>query len=81
MQRRSQAWRRLDLLAAAARQLLESSTVSESVLLQRAARLLTSALATWAMVDVRHRGQLRRHYVAGPDDPESAGLTQRSCVS
>ncbi len=67
--------RRLDLLAAAARQLLESSTVSESVLLQRAARLLTSALATWAVVDVRHRGQLRRHYVAGPDDPESAGLT------
>jgi PAS domain S-box-containing protein len=67
--------RRLDLLAAAARQLLESSTVSESVLLQRAARLLTSALATWAVVDVRHRGQLRRHYVAGPDDPESARLT------
>jgi serine phosphatase RsbU (regulator of sigma subunit)/PAS domain-containing protein len=67
--------RRLDLLAAAARQLLESSTVSESVLLQRAARLLTSTLATWAIVDVQHRGQLRRHYVAGPDDPESAGLT------
>jgi serine phosphatase RsbU (regulator of sigma subunit)/PAS domain-containing protein len=67
--------RRLDLLAAAARQLLESSTVSESVLLQRAARLLTGALATWAVVDVQRRGQLRRHYVAGPDDPDSAGLT------
>jgi len=67
--------RRLDLLAAAARQLLESSTVSESVLLQRAARLLTGALATWAVVDVQRRGQLRRHYVAGPDDLDSAGLT------
>ncbi len=67
--------RRLDLLAAAARQLLENSPVSESVLLQRAARLLTSALATWAVVDVRRRGQLRRHYVAGPEDPDSAALT------
>ncbi|HSR84407.1 MAG TPA: SpoIIE family protein phosphatase [Streptosporangiaceae bacterium] len=70
------AARRLDLLAAAARLLLAGSTVSESVLLQRAARLLTSALATWAMVDIRRRGQLRRHYVAGPDDPALAGLTQ-----
>jgi PAS domain S-box-containing protein len=66
--------RRLDLLAGAARQLLESSTVSESVLLQRAARLLSGGLATWAIVDVRRRGQLRRHYVAGPDDPDSASL-------
>jgi serine phosphatase RsbU (regulator of sigma subunit)/PAS domain-containing protein len=66
--------RRLDLLAGAARQLLESSTVSESVLLQRSARLLSGELATWAIVDVRRRGQLRRHYVAGPDDPGSASL-------
>src|SRR5215472_6035486 len=63
------AARRLDLLAAAGRQLLEGSTVSESVLLQRAARLLTGELATWAVVDVRRRGQLHRHYVSGPDDP------------
>jgi PAS domain S-box-containing protein len=66
--------RRLELLASAARQLLESSTVSESVLLQRSARLLSGALATWAILDVRRRGQLRRHYVAGPDDPDSASL-------
>jgi PAS domain S-box-containing protein len=69
------AARRLDLLAAAARQLLESSTVSESVVLQRAARLLTGVLSTWAVVDIHRRGQLRRHYVAGPDDPDSVGLT------
>jgi serine phosphatase RsbU (regulator of sigma subunit)/PAS domain-containing protein len=69
------ATRRLDLLAAAARLLLAGSTVSESVLLQRAARLLTEAVASWAIVDVRRRGQLHRHYVAGPDDPDSAGLT------
>jgi serine phosphatase RsbU (regulator of sigma subunit) len=69
------AARRLDLLASAARLLLESSTISESVLLQRCARLLSGTLATWVIVDVERRGQLRRHYVAGPDDPESAGLS------
>ncbi|HYK70335.1 MAG TPA: SpoIIE family protein phosphatase [Streptosporangiaceae bacterium] len=68
--------RRLDLLAEAARLLLEATTVSESVLLQRSARLLSDALATWAIVDLRRRGELRRHYVAGPDDPESADLAQ-----
>ena len=68
--------RRLDLLAAAARLLLEATTVSESVLLQRSARLLSGPLATWAIVDLRRRGELRRHYVAGPDDHESADVTR-----
>ena len=52
----------------------EGANISESVLLQRCARLLSGSLATWAIVDVQRRGQLRRHYVAGPDDPESSGL-------
>ena len=69
------ATRRFDLLAAAARQLLEARTVSESVLLQRTARLLSGALAAWTVVDVRRRDELRRHYVTGPDDHSSAGLT------
>jgi len=68
------ATRRLDVLAGAARLLLEGANISESVLLQRCARLLSGSLATWVMVDVRRRGQLRRTYVAGPDDPESSGL-------
>jgi serine phosphatase RsbU (regulator of sigma subunit)/PAS domain-containing protein len=68
------ATRRLDVLAGAARLLLEGANVSESVLLQRCARLLSGSLATWVIVDVRRRGQLRRTYVAGPDDPESSGL-------
>jgi PAS domain S-box-containing protein len=67
--------RRHDLLAEAARLLLEATTVSESVLLQRLARLLSGALATWAILDLHRRGELRRHYVAGPDDPESADVT------
>ncbi len=68
------AARRLELLAAAARLLLESANISESVLLQRCARLLSASMATWAIVDVRRREQLRRHYVAGPEDPTSSGL-------
>jgi PAS domain S-box-containing protein len=66
------ATRRLDLLAGAARLLLEGANVSESVLLQRCARLLSDGLATWTVVDMGRRGQLRRHYVTGPDDPEAA---------
>jgi PAS domain-containing protein len=75
------ATRRLDLLAGAARLLLESANISESVLLQRCARLLSGSLATWAIVDVRRRGQLRRHYAAGPDDPESSGLAHAVATS
>jgi PAS domain S-box-containing protein len=75
------AARRLDLLAAAARLLLEGASISESVLLQRCARLLSASMATWAVVDLRRRGQLRRHYVAGPDDPESAGLAHAMATS
>lgn len=68
------ATRRLDMLAAATRLLLESASISESVLLQRCGRLLTQELATWAVIDIRRRDQLRRHFVAGPDDHESVGL-------
>jgi serine phosphatase RsbU (regulator of sigma subunit)/PAS domain-containing protein len=68
--------RRADLLAAAARLLLENAAASESVILQRCARLLAGELATWVIVDVRRRGVLRRHFVAGPEDPTSARLAQ-----
>jgi len=68
------ATRRLDILAGAARLLLESATISESVLLQRCARLLSQGMATWVVIDLQRRGQLRRHYVASPDDPQSSGL-------
>jgi serine phosphatase RsbU (regulator of sigma subunit)/PAS domain-containing protein len=68
------ATRRLDVLAGAARLLLEGANISESVLLQRCATLLSGSLATWVIVDVHRRGQLRRTSVAGPEDPESSGL-------
>jgi serine phosphatase RsbU (regulator of sigma subunit)/PAS domain-containing protein len=68
--------RRNDLLLAAACLLLDNAAASESVILQRCARLLAGDVATWAIVDVHRRGALRRHFVAGPDDPTSARLTQ-----
>ncbi|HXB48699.1 MAG TPA: SpoIIE family protein phosphatase [Streptosporangiaceae bacterium] len=72
---------RLDLLAAAARLLLEGASISESVLLQRCARLLSASVSTWVIVDLRRRGQLRRHYIAGPDDPESTALAHAMATS
>jgi serine phosphatase RsbU (regulator of sigma subunit)/PAS domain-containing protein len=68
--------RRNDLLAAAACLLLDNAAASESVILQRCARLLAGDLAPWVIVDVRRRGALHRHFVAGPDDPASAKLAQ-----
>ncbi len=68
--------RRNDLLLAAACLLLDNAAASESVILQRCARLLTGDLATWVIVDMLRRGTLRRHFVAGPNDPTSGRLTQ-----
>jgi serine phosphatase RsbU (regulator of sigma subunit)/PAS domain-containing protein len=70
------AVRRTDLLAEAARLLLENAAASESVILQRCARLLAAELDAWVIVDVVRRGPLQRHFVAGPEDPAAARLTQ-----
>ncbi len=70
------AIRRTDLLADAARLLLENAAVSESVILQRCARLLATGLNAWVIVDIRRRGPLQRHFVAGPDDPAADRLAQ-----
>lgn len=67
---------RLDLLGAATRLVLENATVSESVMLQRCARLLASKLASWVIVDVERQGQLRRQFVIGPQDERSAELAR-----
>ena len=68
--------RRLDLATTASRLLLENVTFSESVTLQRCARLLSEALGAWVIVDMDRSGLLRRHYVTGPDKHESGQLTQ-----
>jgi serine phosphatase RsbU (regulator of sigma subunit)/PAS domain-containing protein len=68
--------RRLDLATTASRLLLENVTLSESVTLQRCARLLSDALGAWVIVDMDRSGLLRRHFVTGPDKHESGPLTQ-----
>ena len=68
--------RRLDLVTAATRILLENVTYSESVAVQQCARLLARELAVWVIVDVEHRGRLRRQAVAGPEDRASQELAR-----
>lgn len=68
--------RRLDLVTAANRLLLENVTRNESVTLQRCARLLAEELAAWVIVDVMRGRRLRRQFVAGPHDQRSAELAR-----
>lgn len=62
---------RYDLVTSAARLFLENATYSESVTLQRCARLLAGELAAWVIVDVERRQRLRRQFVMGPEDQPS----------
>ena len=62
---------RYDLVTSATRLFLENATYSESVTLQRCARLLASELAAWVIVDVERRQRLRRQFVMGPEDQPS----------
>ena len=60
--------RRLELLSAMGRLLLGETAVTEQVVLLRAARLLASLLADWALIDIDHDGRLERAIVAGDGD-------------
>ena len=66
--------RRLDLVMAATRLLLENITYSEPVALQRYARLLARELAAWVIVDVEGGQRLRRQHVSGPEDQRAEKL-------
>jgi serine phosphatase RsbU (regulator of sigma subunit)/PAS domain-containing protein len=65
--------RRLDLVTAVARLLLENEMYSESRMLQRCARLIARELTAWVIVDMDRGHRVRRQFVTGPDDP---GLTE-----
>jgi len=67
--------RRLDLVTAVARLLLENEGFSESRTLQRCARLIAAELRTWVIVDLERRHRMRRQFVLGPDDAGLAELT------
>jgi serine phosphatase RsbU (regulator of sigma subunit)/PAS domain-containing protein len=68
--------RRLDLVTAVARLLLENEGgYSESRTLQRCARLIARELTAWVIVDMDRGHRVRRQYVTGPDDPRLTELT------
>ena len=67
--------RRLDLVTAVARLLLENQGFSESRTLQRCARLIAAELTAWVIVDLDRRHRVRRQFVLGPDDAGLAELT------
>jgi serine phosphatase RsbU (regulator of sigma subunit)/PAS domain-containing protein len=69
--------RRMDMITAVTRLLLDNSTFSEAVTLQRCARLLAGDLASWVIVDVEREGLLRRHFVVGPQDGPAQELARR----
>jgi serine phosphatase RsbU (regulator of sigma subunit)/PAS domain-containing protein len=72
--------RRLDLVTAATRILLENVTYSEPVAVRQFARLLARELAVWVIVDVEHRGKLQRQCVAGPEDQPSQELARAAAA-
>ena len=69
--------RRMDMITAVTRLLLDNSTFSEAVTLQRCARLLAGDLASWVIVDVERAGELRRQFVIGPHDEPSEELARK----
>jgi serine phosphatase RsbU (regulator of sigma subunit)/PAS domain-containing protein len=83
--------KRMDMVTAVTRLLLDNSTFSEAVTLQRCARLLAGDMAAWVIVDVERAEKLRRQFVIGPpgeaadelarqmrrSDPEADTLTAR----
>ena len=58
--------RRMDMVTAVTGLLLDNSTFSEAVTLQRCARLLAGEIASWVIIDIERSGELRRQFVIGP---------------
>ena len=69
--------RRMDMVTAVTRLLLDNSTFSEAVTLQRCARLLAGDVATWVIIDVERADLLRRQFVVGPQDQAAQELARK----
>jgi serine phosphatase RsbU (regulator of sigma subunit)/PAS domain-containing protein len=69
--------RRMDMITEVTRLLLDNSTFSEAVTLQRCARLLAGGMASWVIIDIEREGQLRRQYLVGPHDEPSQDLARK----
>jgi serine phosphatase RsbU (regulator of sigma subunit) len=70
--------RRMDMVTAVTRLLLDNSTFSEAVTLQRCARLLAGDIASWVIIDVERAGRLQRQFVIGPRDEPSEELARKA---
>jgi len=68
--------KRLDMVTAVTRSLLDNSTFSEAVTLQRCARLLAGELADWVIIDIERGGRLRRQFAAGARDGQADKLAR-----
>jgi serine phosphatase RsbU (regulator of sigma subunit) len=69
--------RRMDMVTAVTRLLLDNSTFSEAVTLQRCARLLAGDVASWVIIDIERADLLRRQFVIGPQDQASKELARK----
>ena len=67
---------RMDMVVSVTRLLLDNSTFSEAVTLQRCARLLAGDLADWVIVDIERGDRLRRQIAAGPRDRQAEALAR-----
>jgi len=68
--------RRMDMITSITGLLLDNSTFTEAVTLQRCARLLAGDIADWVLVDMERGGRLRRQYAAGPRTTQSEELAR-----
>ncbi|HEY7263152.1 MAG TPA: SpoIIE family protein phosphatase [Trebonia sp.] len=69
---------RMDMVTTVTRLLLDNSTFSEAVTLQRCARLLAGDLADWVIIDMERAGSLRRQSATGSRQAEQLARAARS---
>ena len=67
---------RMDMITAVTRVLLDNSTFSEALTVQRCARLLAGEIASWVIVDVERDGRLGRQFATGPRDEDAERLAR-----
>jgi phosphoserine phosphatase RsbU/P len=72
---------RMDMVTTVTRLLLDNSTFSEAVTLQRCARLLAGEIADWVIIDMERGGQLRRQFATGAARQREADQLARTARS
>ena len=67
---------RMDMVTTVTRLLLDNSTFSEAVTVQRCARLLAGDLADWVIIDMERAGSLRRQSATGSRQRQAEQLAR-----